>query len=426
MEKVLIVTYYWPPAGGPGVQRWLKFATYLPEFGYHPVVYIPKNAQYPIRDESLLIEIPNNISLVTLPIREPYGLAARLFGRRASRLSSGIISSKKPPLWERFLLWVRGNFYIPDGRKNWVKPSVNYLSRVIREEGIKTVITTGPPHSLHLIGLNLQDRVGVRWIADFRDPWTTIGYHKDLQLMPWARRRHESLEKKVLQMADLILVTSQHTRQEFSQKTLQPIEVLTNGHDLVGEPSDELDTAFSISHIGSLLSGRNPKALWEVLAACIKDIPGFSEELEIKLVGVVGDEIIESIREAGLFDHLIHIPYVSHPEAVRLQQKSQLLLLTEIDSPETQAIIPGKFFEYMAARRPILAIGPDNWEVADMIRQLYLGDVFLHNDAERMQETIAHWYAAYKAGTLQPTDADVDGYSRRSLTGDLAKLLVGN
>ena len=423
MEKVLIVTYYWPPAGGPGVQRWLKFVTYLPEFGIHPIVYIPKNAHYPIRDESLLTEIPKNISLITQPIREPYGMANRIFGKKARRLSSGIISSKKPSLPERLMLWVRGNFYIPDGRKRWVKPSINYLQQIVRQEGIKTMITSGPPHSLHLIGMGLQDRVGVRWIADFRDPWTTIGYHKDLRLMPWAARKHERLEKKVLQQADLILTTSKHTRDEFAEKTYQPIRVITNGHDLEVLNDSKLDQAFTISHIGSLLSGRNPVHLWEVLADCVREIPGFSDDLEIHLVGVVGEEIINSIKNAGLEAQLRHLPYVSHPKAVDLQRQSQLLLLSEIDSPETRAIIPGKFFEYMASRRPILAIGPENWEVAGMMREHKLGAVFTHKDRHGMRKVIQRWYEQYKAGTLEPTDADVAGFSRRSLTGDLAQLL---
>lgn len=423
MEKVLIVTYYWPPAGGPGVQRWLKFATYLPEFGFHPVVYIPKNAFYPIRDESLLTQIPKNISLIAQPIREPYGLAARIFGRKARRLSSGIISSKKPSLTERFMLWVRGNFYIPDGRKHWVKPSVQYLSRIMRDEGIKTVITSGPPHSLHLIGLGLQDQVGVRWIADFRDPWTTIGYHKDLRLLPWAQKKHERLEKYVLQRADLVLVTSRHTRDEFAQKTGQPIRVITNGHDLETVQEVKLDQAFTISHIGSLLSGRNPGGLWTVLAECVREIPGFAEDLEIHLVGVVGEEVLSSAKAAGLASHLKHLPYVSHAKAIALQRQSQLLMLAEIDSPETRAIIPGKLFEYMASRRPILAIGPDDWEVAGMIREHNLGQVFSHNDREGMRKAVQRWYEQYKAGTLLPTDADVLRFSRRSLTGVLAQLL---
>ena len=423
MEKVLIVTYYWPPAGGPGVQRWLKFATYLPEFGFHPIVYVPRNAHYPIRDESLLTEIPKDISLIAQPIREPYRLAARIFGSKASRLSSGIISSKKPSLHERFLLWVRGNFYIPDGRKHWVKPSVKYLTQIIRSEGIKTVITSGPPHSLHLIGMGLQEKVGVRWITDFRDPWTTIGYHNELRLMPWAKKKHLRLEKEVLQQADLILTTSKHTREEFALKTMQPIRVITNGHDLEIGQDIQLDQAFTLSHIGSMLSGRNPVRLWEVLAECVREIPGFADDLEIHLVGVVGEEIISSIKKAGLEAQLRHLPYVSHPKAVALQQRSQLLLLTEIDSPETRAIIPGKFFEYMASCRPILAIGPEDWEVAGMIREHNLGAVFQHTDRQGMRTVIQRWYEEYKAGTLQPTNADVAGFSRRSLTGDLAQLL---
>ncbi len=247
MKKVLIVTYYWPPAGGPGVQRWLKFSTYLPSHGIHPVVYTPKNAQYPIRDESLLTEIPKDITLLSQPIREPYGLANKLFGKKSKRLSSGIIKSKNPSVLERFLLWVRGNFYIPDGRKNWVKPSVKYLTEIIRTEGIDTVITTGPPHSLHLIGLGLQASTAIRWIADFRDPWTTIGYHGDLRLGNRAKRKHKALESQVLNAADHLIVTSGATQAEFQQKTQQPVSLITNGHDLDIQEETTLDTQFTIS-----------------------------------------------------------------------------------------------------------------------------------------------------------------------------------
>lgn len=423
MKKVLIVTYYWPPAGGPGVQRWLKFATYLPSHGIHPVVYAPKNAQYPIRDESLLTDIPKDITMLSQPINEPYVLANRLFGRKTKRLSSGIIKSKNPSVLERFLLWVRGNFYIPDGRKNWVKPSVKYLTDVIRKEGIKTVITTGPPHSLHLIGLALQGNTGIRWIADFRDPWTTIGYHGDLRLGKRAKRKHEGLEKKVLNAADHIIVTSGSTREEFRYKTKQPVSLITNGHDLDLAEDTVLDSQFTISHIGSLLSGRNPKNLWQALSECAEEIPGFREDLEIHLTGVVGDEILESIKTYGLESLYKHLPYVSHPNAVALQRKSQILLLAEIDSEETRAIIPGKLFEYMASRRPILGIGPEGWDAAAMIQEHALGAVFTHADQEELKAQLRRWYEEFKAGTLQPTQADVNAYSRKALTARLAELL---
>lgn len=197
LKKTLIITYYWPPAGGPGVQRWLKFVKYLPEFGIEPIVYCPENPNYPIRDESLVNEIPKNITILKQPINEPYGLASLFSKGKSKSISSGVIPKAKKQSWiEKTMLYVRGNYFIPDARKNWVKPSVDFLSVYIKEQHIETIITTGPPHSLHLIGLQLKEKLGVKWLADFRDPWTTIGYHKDLKLTASSKAKHLDLEKK--------------------------------------------------------------------------------------------------------------------------------------------------------------------------------------------------------------------------------------
>ena len=178
-KQVLIITYYWPPAGGPGVQRWLKFVKYLPDFGIEPIVYCPVNPSYPIVDKSLLAEVSADIKIIKQPISEPYRFANLLSKKDAKQISSGVIpKTKKQSVVQRLLLYVRGNFFIPDARKNWVKPSVEFLSDYIKDNNIETVVTTGPPHSLHLIGLQLKEQLGVKWLADFRDPWTTIGYHK--------------------------------------------------------------------------------------------------------------------------------------------------------------------------------------------------------------------------------------------------------
>ena len=184
IQKVLIITYYWPPAGGPGVQRWLKFVKYLPQFGIEPIVYCPDNPSYPIIDKSLIDEIPEGIKVIKQPIKEPYRFAQLLSKKRSKTISSGIIPDKaKQTFTDRFLLFIRGNFFIPDARKAWVKPSVQFLSNYIKNEGISTIITTGPPHSLHLIGFQLKQKLKINWIADFRDPWTTIGYHRSLKLL---------------------------------------------------------------------------------------------------------------------------------------------------------------------------------------------------------------------------------------------------
>ena len=182
-KKTLIITYYWPPAGGPGVQRWLKFVKYLPEFNIDPVVFIPENPNYPIIDESLTSEVSKDITIINHPIKEPYKWAGFFSNTSSKTISKGIISDEKEQSFiEKAMLYVRGNFFIPDARIGWVKPSVSFLLDYIKKEGIETIITTGPPHSVHLIGLQIKQKLGVKWLADFRDPWTTIGYHKQLRL----------------------------------------------------------------------------------------------------------------------------------------------------------------------------------------------------------------------------------------------------
>ena len=232
MKKVLIITYYWPPAGGPGVQRWLKFVKYLPDFGIEPIVYCPDNPNYPIKDTSLLAEVSSKLSVLKAPIREPYKWAQLFSKSKTTNLSKGLISNQnKQSILEKLLLFIRGNFFIPDARISWVRPSVSFLSDYIITHQIDTIITSGPPHSVHLIGLQLKQKHSLKWMADFRDPWTQIGYHKKLKLTSFAQKKHKKLEAAVLQTADELLVTSLKTKIIFSELTATPISVLTNGYD---------------------------------------------------------------------------------------------------------------------------------------------------------------------------------------------------
>jgi len=423
MKKVLIVTYYWPPAGGPGVQRWLNFAKYLPEFGIQPIVYTPENAHYPITDESLLQEVPEDLSIYRKPIREPYKLAKLISRSKTSTISSGIVPAENPSFLDRVFLWVRGNLFIPDARKYWIRPSVRFLSEVIEKENIEVVVTTGPPHSIHLIGKGLKERKGVKWIADFRDPWTTIGYHKALMLTRKSRRKHKRLEKEVLTTADDILVTSKTTKQELEELTSKPVTVITNGYDLHNPGNIEIDSHFSISHIGSLLSERNPRILWKVLAELIKEDPEFKKALRINLIGVVSDEIVQEIIDQGLEDVLQTCAYLPHNEAVQAQRRSQVLLLVEINSAQTRGIIPGKLFEYMAAKRPILAIGPEAWEAGNLVKESGSGKVFTYDLENELKASILEWYNAYKTGSLVMPSQNIEQYSRKALTRKLAALI---
>lgn len=423
MRKVLIITYYWPPAGGPGVQRWLKFVTYFRDFGIEPIVYIPDNPTYPLTDDSLTAQIPEGIAIIKHKIFEPYGFASIFSKEKTKTISSGIIPTKKQSKVERLLLWVRGNLFIPDARKFWVKPSVKFLSNYIKNEGIDTIITTGPPHSLHLIGMQLKKQSGIRWLADFRDPWTTIGYHSQLKLSKGAQKKHKELEKEVLCSADCVIVTSFSTRKEFARITTKPIEVITNGFDTDIAENTTLTEKFTMAHIGSLLSGRNPVVLWEVLAELVKDNSDFKRDLEIVLAGKVSDEVIDTITAFHLKDHLTLPGYVSHKQAVALQNSSQLLLLIEIDSPVTQAIIPGKLFEYMAAKRPILALGPKNWDASVIINETNTGATFLYQEKEILKEQLLSWYHGYKQKDLQINSENLNKYTRKALTQKMAGII---
>ena len=423
-KKVLIVTYYWPPAGGPGVQRWLKFVKYLPEFNIEPVVYIPSNPSYPILDESLVNEIPKGAKIIKQPILEPYKFAGLLSQKKSKTISKGIIPKKKSQtLLDKLLLFVRGNLFIPDARKNWVKPSVSYLSAYMKNFKIDTIITTGPPHSLHLIGLELQKSNNINWIADFRDPWTTIGYHKQLMLTKRSQKKHKALEKAVLQSANQVIVTSRTTKREFAEITDKPIQVITNGYDVLPTVKNDLDTKFSIAHIGSLLSDRNPEVLWRVLSNLIKSNSDFARDFQLRFVGFVSDDILNSIKKYNLIDYLNNVGYVSHKQAIEYQYTSQILLLIEIDSKETRCIIPGKLFEYLVSNRPIVALGPEGSDVAEILKETNTGKYFSYDDYDSLKQIILEYYKRYKEGDLESQGIGLKKYSRKALTKQLTEIL---
>ncbi len=423
-KKALIITYYWPPAGGPGVQRWLKFVKYLPDFDIEPIVYIPENPNYPILDDSLLNEVSADLKILKQPIYEPYKLAGLFSKQKSKTISKGIISEKTNQNFiEKIMLYIRGNFFIPDARIGWVKPSVKFLSEYIKDKKIETIITTGPPHSLHLIGLALKNQIGVKWIADFRDPWTSIGYHKQLKLTKKSELKHKLLEKQVLNSADQIIVTSYITKLEFQNSTDKPIEVITNGYDVGSSEKIKVDDKFSLSHIGSLLSKRNPEILWKVLSDLINENYDFASNFKLNLIGLVSDDVLNSIIKYNLSKHVNNVGYVSHKEAIKYQKKSQILLLIEINSENTRCIIPGKLFEYMISNRPIIALGPKASDVEKIIKETNTGHYFNYDDYNSLKTHILNYYNAFKNGTLRSSPIGLQKYSRKALTESLSKLI---
>jgi glycosyltransferase involved in cell wall biosynthesis len=424
-KKLLIITYYWPPAGGPGVQRWLKFVKYLPDFNIQPIVYIPENPTYPIIDNGLESEVSEKAIILKNKILEPYGIASFFGKNKTKKISSGIIpNQKKQSFLEKTLLWVRGNIFIPDARFFWVKPSVKYLKKYIEENNIDTIVTSGPPHSLHLIGLQLKKDLNLKWFADFRDPWTTIGYHKALKLSSSAEKKHKALEKEVLTTADTIIVTSKTTKTEFEAITSKPIAVITNGYDIEKIAKQPLDDKFTLAHIGSFLSERNPRLLWQALQELISENENFKNDFQLKLIGAVSQEVLETISEYNLNDYVLNLGYVSHQEAVEQQRKSQVLLLIEINSEDTKSIIPGKLFEYMVSERPIVAIGPKDSDFAEIITSTNTGVFFSYDEKQKLKALLLKYYQEFQNQNLKVHAVGLQKYSRKSLTEQLSKLII--
>lgn len=423
-KRVLIISYYWPPSGGPGVQRWLKFAKYLPDFDVLPTVFVPENPHYPQKDKTLESEIPRGLEVIKSKIFEPYRFSNIFSKENTDTLSKGLITEKtNQSIIQRFLLYVRGNFFIPDARKFWVKPSVKKISKLLAQYNYHVIITTGPPHSLHRIGLFLKKRHSdLHWIADFRDPWTTIGYHKQLKLSKSSHQKHLNMEREVLNYADHIIVTSPSTKQEFEHKTNKPVSLITNGFDDV-DAENMLDEQFSITHVGTLLNERNPDFFFKAIAELLKEEENFDKHLQLKFVGQVGDAIVESLKKYELKMYSVFEGYVPHTKAQQYMFNAQMLLLIEKNQNETKSIIPGKLFEYLQARRPILAIGPKDWDVKEMLDNQQAGITLTYNDFSGIKEYIRKSYYDFLKGRLTVHYNLSGQYHRRSLTEKLSKII---
>ena len=427
MRKVLIITYYWPPSGGAGVQRWLKFVKYIRDFGWEPVIYTPSNPEFPVLDETLSCEIPSGIEVINKPIWEPYQFYKKITGKNSSeKINNGFLNDKKSPgLFERLAIWIRGNLFIPDARKYWIKPSILFLVKYIQNNPVDAIISTGPPHSMHLIAFGIKERLNIPWLADFRDPWTDIDFYKDMKISHFADKKHKTLELRTIKGCNVMVVVSREMKENYEKMGANNVVLITNGFDTADLDNHPItaDKKFSIAHIGSLQPNRNPKILWRVLEELLITIPGFRNDLEIKLVGKVDISVFEDLERHKLNENLNKIDYVSHNKVTELMKQSAVLLLAINDSSNSKGILTGKFFEYLAAGRPILAIGPLDGDVAQILKDSEAGVIADYHDTEQMKKIIIQLYEKYLRNDLSVLSKGIEKYSRRNLTGELTEIL---
>ena len=425
MKRVLIITYYWPPTGGGGVQRWLKFAKYLPEFGWKPVIYTPENPDFEISDESLNKDVDQVTEVIKQPIWEPFGIYRKLMGKKASR-KQGVVEQSSSSLMGKLSIWIRANVFVPDPRKFWIKPSINYLNKYLSENPVDMIITTGPPHSMHLIGLGIKKSTNTAWIADFRDPWSDWDVLDLLKVSESTRNKHKKLESKVFQHANVILTVSKRLGVKLTKSEgFENVRVITNGYDEMDFNLDiEKPSKFTISHMGLLNGGRNPAILWKVLSEICTENESFESDLEIFLSGTIGGDVIEDIHShKNLESKAIIHGYISHKESMKQYSKSALLLLLVNNTSNASWIIPAKLFEYLRTGIPILAYGKMDSDANDVLTSSGHLKFLEYSDEKETKRRLIDAYNAYKNGINREATKETERYSRRSLTMDLVSLM---
>ncbi|HAQ20156.1 MAG TPA: hypothetical protein DCR40_13140 [Prolixibacteraceae bacterium] len=422
MKKVLIITYYWPPSGGAGVQRWLKFAKYLPEFGWQPVILTvdTEYASYPQRDESLLSEVDPGCLVYTTKSFELYNLYKLVSGKKEVPYG-GFANESKEGLLQKTSKFLRGNFLLPDPRKGWNKYALKKAAELIREFNIHTVVTTSPPHSTQLIGLKLKQKFNIRWIADLRDPWTDIYYYDQFKHTALARKIDQNYERKVVENADLLIMVSEDVKRIFVEKSMLPIAdktvVIPNGFDEDDFRINNLqaDTRKIITYTGTISEAYDVEGFLNALSL----IDGFMKsQILIRFVGKVPHSVGQKFQDTGL--EIEFAGYVDHAKSIEYLLRSDLLLLVIPKVKNNRGILTGKFFEYMASQKPILAIGPTDGDLAKIIRETRCGKLFDYEDSEGMFDFIQENMT--NPGTVSDPET-VAEYSRKQLTRKIAQIL---
>jgi len=421
MKQVLIITYYWPPSGGAGVQRWLKFAKYLPEFGWQPIILTvdPAYASYPQRDESLSKEVGPDCLVYTTKSFELYNIYKLVSGKKEVPYG-GFANESKEGLLQKFSKFLRGNFLLPDPRKGWNKYALKKAAELIREFNIETVVTTSPPHSTQLIGLKLKQKFNIRWIADLRDPWTDIYYYNQFKHTALALRIDKNYERKVVEKADVLITVSEDVKRIFAEKSRLPIAaktvVIPNGFDeddfrITNIPTE---TRKIITYTGTISEAYDVDCLLEAL--CLLSENSKSEIL-IRFVGKVPPSVETKFRSSGLEIELVG--YVDHAKSIEYLFRSDVLLLVIPKVKNNLGILTGKFFEYLASQKPILAIGPTDGDLAKIIQETQCGELFDYEDSKGMLRFIQETLVLPKT-TIKTEPATQ--YSRKELTRKITKL----
>ena len=416
MEKVIIITYYWPPSAGSGVHRWLKFSKYLSEYGFKPIIYTPKIFDNSLKDETLELK---NIEVIRKPIFDLGYYFQKFFN---PKLSQGLLEDKKG-LIERFATWIRGNVFIPDSKIFWVNSSVKFLKKILIKRKIKLVITTGPPHSMHIIGLRLKKELNIKWISDFRDPMSNWDVINDFKLLKFSINKLKRIEKSILKKSDIILVTNKNLAKEFSKIVhSNKIKVICNGTDFTYLPDKKLNDNFKISYLGSLHKFRDPSVFFNSLKELIQLNRGIKKKLKLYIAGPINKSILDRLfNDKILSKYLDYKSYISNEKTYSHYVESSLLLLLSNKDSITQT--PSKLFDYASSGRRVLTLGKKNSVLDSLLQELSLDKRVDYNDKNSIKKIILKSYDDYKRNRKPIKRKNLFKYKRKFLTKKLSEIL---
>ncbi len=424
LKKVLIITYYWPPGGGAGVQRWVKFSKYLENFGFEPIVITvnPEKASYPLTDYSLEDEV-KTIKVIRTETFEPFRFYKKLLGKKEIPYA-GFANETQPGILEKISRYIRGNFFIPDARKGWNRFVLPVARKLITEYNIKNLVTTSPPHSTQLIGLKLKSEFDLNWIADLRDPWTDIYYYNLMYHTPVAATYDKKLESRVLNGADHVVAVSHSIKKLFLQKLENSregkIHVIPNGYDESDfeNRQSSRNSTFIITYTGTIADNYHIENFLNA-AARLR-----SENIAFRFVGRVSDKYKDLIRSLGLENRTTYIDHVRHQEAIKHMLSSDLLLLAIPDVADNEGILTGKLFEYLASGKKIIGIGPEQGDAAKIISACKAGQMFDYEENATVESFLIEACRDWEAGLDSYNENRCQEFSRKALTVVMAKLFV--
>jgi len=423
MKRALILTYYWPPAGGPGVQRWLKFTKFLGKFGWEAAVLTVKDGTYSAIDNELEKEVPGDIPVHKTKSRDPFRFYNMLKGKKDGSVSVALINiNKKRSLVDRLAMYIRSNCFVPDGRKGWVPFAYREALNILRDEAVDLIVTTGPPHSTHLAGLKLKSKTGIKWLADLRDPWTTVYYNDMLPRTARTRRTDKKLEDDVLAAADMVTVVSPGMQKEFSDRNPN-VKVVMNGFDMEDmrggdrEMGGSGDGKFSLTYTGNFKPNQHVTEIWDGIIELIEQHSDFAKDFKIRFVGNVDASVPEYFSDRGLEDRVELTGYVPHAEVTKIMSGSTALLFVVPQSRNNRLIITGKLFEYLASGSPVLSVGPVDGDAAAILTDTGRKPMVNYTDKQTFTEQLFQLYQKWKEGkgTLPQLETGMlEKYSRKS------------